>query len=98
MDIKTKYNIHDKVTIEDWVETYTTCPICEGKGIIAIKDKDFRCPECNGKKHLEVEEKQSFTVEITDIIIKVNSDGNIKTEYIADWSDWGPNNYHYFYE
>jgi len=98
MEIKTKYNIHDKVNIQDYITTQVICPICDGKGTVTIKNNDFCCPNCAGNKMLKVETKKSMTVEITDIIISINSNNHIEIKYISDYSGWGAENYHTFYE
>ncbi len=98
MEIKTKYNIHDKVTIQDYVTTYTDCPVCETKGTITVKNINFECPYCLGRKTIKKDIKKSMTVEITNIIISINNNGNVEIKYISDYSDWGPENYHIFYE
>ena len=51
MELKTKFNIGDKVTgISHYrKEVFIPCLTCDGIGEITIKDKNFKCPDCYGE-------------------------------------------------
>lgn len=50
MDIKTKFNIGDKVVIIECCskEVFENCTTCNGTKEIIVKDKIFDCPDCHG--------------------------------------------------
>ena len=98
MEIKTKYNIGDKVEIEKYFTQMNTCPICEGEKIITIKKQKFFCPKCNGSGLIETKVKKPITIDITDIIVKSHYNQKIEITYISDHSDWGSDNYYSFTE
>jgi len=51
MEIKTKFNLGDKVTgiSHCTKEILIPCLTCDRTGRIIIKDKNFECPDCHGK-------------------------------------------------
>lgn len=54
MEIKTKYNIGDKVfyiKVKNNVEE-KICHICNGIGTTTIQEESFICPKCDGKGYL----------------------------------------------
>lgn len=47
MDIKTKYNLGDKVLVPADMILRQTCPFCNGKGFVILKDgSKFYCQNC----------------------------------------------------
>ena len=69
MEIRTKFNIGDKVWVIDSRKVEDICPICEGKGYVIIKNENFRCPKCNAYR--KINERNEYFIEgqikITDI-------------------------------
>ena len=83
MEIKTTYNIGDKVTIEDYVTTYEQCSFCEGKGHIKFKGRKIWCPDCKGKGKVEKTELKPVTIDITDIDIHIDYQNHISIRYTS---------------
>lgn len=53
MEIKTKFNVGDKIyTVKPAEVTYpkkrVTCDVCDSTGEIVFKDRRFICPKCHG--------------------------------------------------
>lgn len=53
MEIKTKFNVGDKVWTINQGEVQEKCPICNGKERVKIKNKSYMCPECNGDGYVK---------------------------------------------
>lgn len=55
MQIKTKFSVNQKVFCVDKERRMTKkpCNICNGKGTITLKGKEYKCPECHGKGYGE---------------------------------------------
>lgn len=101
MEVKTKYNIHDFVTIKHNLKKETKCPICEGEKKIIIKNHKFFCPECYGVGTIEIECTKIEQVQITDIYTHTrNTPYGEKTNitYVSDFTDWDKDDYYKFYE
>ena len=51
MEIKTKFNLGDKVVgiLHYMKEIFIPCSTCDGIRMIIIKDKKFECPDCYGE-------------------------------------------------
>lgn len=69
MEIKTKFNLDDIIWVIDSKKVEEICPICEGKGLIGIKNETFACPKChtNGKINEKDEWFVKGQIKITDI-------------------------------
>ena len=52
MKIETKYNFKDTVYLVSGriqrIKVPTNCPICNDRGKIIVKEKEYTCPECRG--------------------------------------------------
>ena len=57
MEIKTKYNIGDKVIVAGKTSrpVQMVCPCCEGERRVEIKGILYPCPKCNGRGILPTE-------------------------------------------
>jgi len=51
MEIKTKFNLGDKVVgiLHYMKKIFIPCSTCDGTGVIIVKDKNFKCPDCYGE-------------------------------------------------
>jgi len=97
MELKTKFNIGDKVaTIQNFSEeVFKTCLTCEGSGKIQVKDKEFNCPDCYGNGGKEEWETKKWNISndkgiLTgyDKVIKIDIDiskNEIKIRYILGY-------------
>jgi len=53
MDFHSKFSIGDKVfpVMASFKEIKIPCDLCEGKGKLILKEKEYFCPKCYGKKY-----------------------------------------------
>jgi hypothetical protein len=70
MQIETKFNIGDEIFVIDHhrKSIFINCEICNGIGIVKIKNKEYECPECKGKKGI-IKYKDEFFVINEPVII-----------------------------
>lgn len=84
MKIKTKFNVGDEVYVCKNNSTYEKepCKICEGIGVISIKDETFCCPRCHGDKFTHTKRVKRFIPEkrtIRKVIVSVSeNNGNMQ--------------------
>jgi len=82
--IDTKFNIGDQIFVVDYhtINISIDCEICNGTGIIEIKNKKFTCPECNGKKGTTKYKDEFYVIEKSIFVNEVIISGkNIVTLY-----------------
>lgn len=85
MKIETKFNIGDVVYVCKNNSTYEKeqCKICDGVGVVTLKDKSFCCPECTGNKFTHTKRVERFIPEkrvIRKIVVSVSeNNGNTQT-------------------
>ena len=55
MQITTKFNVNQRVFCVDKERRIIKkpCNICNGKGTVTLKDKEYKCPECHGNGYGE---------------------------------------------
>lgn len=104
MEIKfeTKYKLGDWVKVARNQYAYETCRICDGKGTVQIKNKQFFCPECSGtgvnnygKLETVYEEKKICRIDYT---IKKEWKGKIEDFYVYKSQEYDSSSYTSFYE
>jgi hypothetical protein len=73
MYIETKFNIGDQIFVVDQhtKHVFIDCKICDGTGIVKIKNKEYECPECNGEKGIEKYKDEFFVIEKYVIIHEI---------------------------
>ena len=76
MQIDTIFNVGEVVYIckNKTKREKESCKICDGIGVISIKDKTFDCPECHGNKTVRVKSVRNFVPErriITKVIVSI---------------------------
>lgn len=49
MEIKTKFNVGDKVWVINEINGYEKCPKCRGNGKVLVGNIDYYCKECYGE-------------------------------------------------
>lgn len=52
MNIKTKFNVGDKIWTIYETEPIEKCPLCNGAEMVKIKNKNYICPECKGNGYI----------------------------------------------
>lgn len=82
--LQTKFKIGDTAYITEHVRVTHTCGVCDGKGTIQVKHKQYNCPECRGSK--VVKEPAIYIVapdkfKISSIKIEINSNNEITASY-----------------
>ena len=85
MEFKTKYNIGDKVIVEEDFYPNVSCPICDGTAEVEIKGRHFSCPNCfgSGKRRSEKSEHHTVVRKIDGIHIHQDYWGNVSLKYEA---------------
>ena len=85
MEIRTKFNVGDKVWTIRQSEVAEKCPICNGKEKIKIKNKKYRCPECDGDGYIRKLYPEWVVFdrkrEIKEIIIDIDRELIYSVEY-----------------
>ncbi|MBQ3512543.1 MAG: hypothetical protein IJA32_01915 [Lachnospiraceae bacterium] len=82
MQIETKFNVGDTVYVckNNSTKDLETCKICNGKGVITVKDESFCCPKCHGGKFTYTKRVKKFVPEkriINKVIVSVTeNNGN----------------------
>jgi RecJ-like exonuclease len=90
MEIKTKFNVNDKLYVIGVNKKEERCKICNGTGTVLIKKKIFTCPECNGKgreftkQHWEIYMSETYPEKIN---IEIEEGQKPKISYVFMWSD-----------
>ena len=77
-----KYDIYDTVIIPCTEMGKRTCPICDGKGYITVKEERFNCPKCNGDTYLKdvkLPSEEEFL--ITHLRVTLDNRNNEEWEY-----------------
>jgi len=77
MEIKTKFNLNQKVSIIalGYDNKCIPCSTCDGKGGIYVKKKDFfSCSSCLGSGHHYKSVKNKWSITVTSIIGKISVD------------------------
>ncbi len=84
MKIETKFNVGDDVYVckNNGTHGKEPCKICEGTGVISIKDETFCCPKCHGNKFTNTKRINRFIPEkrtIRKVIVSVSeNNGNMQ--------------------
>lgn len=90
MEIRTKFNVKDKLYVIGINKQEEECKICNGIGRVLIKHKSFSCPDCNGKgrqytgKHWEIYMSETYP---RKIYIEIEEGEKPKISYVFRWSD-----------
>lgn len=83
MQIETKFNVNQKVFCIDKERRIIKkpCNICNGRGTIKLKGKNYKCPECHGNGYGEYQ--NMYVVHAATISkIKISiSDGKVHIVY-----------------
>ena len=87
MKIETKFNVGDVVFVCRNDSTYEKepCKICEGIGVISIKNETFSCPKCHGNKFTCTKMVNKFTTEkrtIKKVIVSGSENNGTMQTYI----------------
>ena len=84
MKIETKFNVGDVVYVckNNGTHGKEPCKICEGTGVISIKDETFCCTKCHGNKFTNTKRINRFIPEkrtIRKVIVSVSeNNGNMQ--------------------
>lgn len=84
MKIETRFNVGDVVYVckNNGTHGKEPCKICEGTGVISIKDETFCCPKCHGNKFTNTKRINRFIPEkrtIRKVIVSVSeNNGNMQ--------------------
>lgn len=73
MEIKTKFNVGDKVFVIDKNRITMVCPECQGIGELKFNEITYYCKECNGKGKVQSDDLKWVIREKVKEITKIDT-------------------------